>query len=166
MGIGGLAKGRSASRLLNQELGTQVPDLIGHDHYPGYLFTPTRLNSADHPTRGRAVSPPDASRPQWWDQVPRGECELFDAFTVFTRLRPQRRAYAEWVRLTLRLCLKFSVGFPWALDFDKTLGFPGEGPRPQKFLLSDRPALDFVGTRGLPAGTPSRRQLCVLQFVN
>ena len=66
-----------------------MPDLIGQDHYLGYLFTPTRLNSADHPTRGRVVPPPDASRPQWWDQVPRGEFELFDAFTG---LRPQRRS--------------------------------------------------------------------------
>ena len=57
------------------------------------------------------------------------------------------------------------MGFPWTLDFDKTLGFPGEGPRPQKFPLSDRPALDLVGTRGLPAGTLSRRQTCVLLFV-
>ena len=110
VGIGFLAKGRSASRLLYQELRTQVPDLIGHDHYSGYLFTPTRLNSAGHPARGRAVPPPDATRgPQCWDQVPRGEFELFDAFA---RLRPQRRAYAEWIRLTLRICLKYSVGFP------------------------------------------------------
>ena len=73
------------------------------------------------------------------------------------------RAYAEWVRLTLRICPKYS-DFPWALDFDKTLGFPGEGPRPQKLPLSDRPALDLVGTRGLPSGTLSRRQMCVLRF--
>ena len=87
------------------------------------------------------------------------------AFRCLHQAPSTAQAYAEWVRLTLRICLKYSVGFPWTFDFDRTLGFPGEVPRPQKFTLSDRPALGLVGARGLPAGTYSRRQMCVLRFV-
>eukprot|EP00972_Heterocapsa_arctica_P080396 11847257-Heterocapsa_arctica.AAC.1 len=72
VGIGCLAKGRSASRALNSELMLGVPDTIGNDHYAGYQFFATRLNPSDAPTRRKKIPPPSNPRPRFMDDLTHG----------------------------------------------------------------------------------------------
>ena len=100
-------------------------------------FVPTRLNCADDPTRDACLRRPSGSFSivDWVD----------DDLYRLASLPKLRRWCSNWLRLFLSLlgpkCLYWndrslfrqcSVGFPASpylgLDFDATLGFPGEGP--------------------------------------
>lgn len=141
-------------------------------------FAPTRLKTADDPTRGREVRPPG--------------CMLDISSLSSDRLRallaipPLRRWASNWVRLVIGLCgfplLDFLSprrrrhGLQWptpssphsygfhtpsvqsgpSMDFDATLGFPGEGP--SCYLLSfflAGPALLLAGHVRVVAAAPS-----------
>jgi hypothetical protein len=137
-------KGRSPSFGLRPSLRRCGAIMVAGSLYPVMHFGPTRLNVADCPTRDSALPEPCASC------VPEG-CS-FETLMGFASMGGLNRLAANWVRLVLLLGIgtlgwksgreswRFShvrfKHFPWAycIDvgrlraFDKTLGFPGEGP--------------------------------------
>ena len=87
VGIGVLAKGRSASRMLNAELVRALPTVLGFDRYPAYDFAPTRLNVSDDPTRGRQVREPKMPEPDWLVEARRGHPAGVHAWSSLPRQR-------------------------------------------------------------------------------
>lgn len=132
-----LARGRTSSLALRSLLKKSSSICIGYGLYPAGRFAPTRWNPSDHPTR-------DTSLP---DPVPSSLVELCcpAALSWICSLPRQRRWAANWIRLVLLISpgyLEFVASteacrrhaYHWIspadfpLDFDATLGFPGEGP--------------------------------------
>ena len=134
----GVQKGRSASTSLQVMLKGIAAICIAYELYPAGRFSPTRLNPADHPTR-------DSELPE---MIP-GLLSVFDfdpkALWALAKLSGLRRWAANWVRIVLLLCPSVSVHLmspesyrrhpasifsqpEWKMDFDSTLGYPGEGP--------------------------------------
>ena len=137
---GALAKGRSTSRALNSLLKKVSATSIACSLFVVSPFCPTRLNVADDPTRCQPIRVPSVPllSAAWAPQ---------DRFRLATHSRLKRWA-SNWAHLLLRLvgssCLylrdrscypvprvcswfpRLRSGLP--MDFDATLGFPGEGP--------------------------------------
>ena len=112
--LGALAEGRSASPALNSELLKLLPYLLGSDFSPGFDFVPTRLNPGDSPSRGvRLLSTPSPD-PPWLHHARTGDLALLDKRR---RVGRQSRATVGWAALVWHF-----------LEFDSTLGYPGEGP--------------------------------------
>lgn len=104
--------------------------------YPAFRFAPTRMNPADAPTRDREVFAHESLT------VLAGCNE--ETQYVAARCKGLRRWAANWARLTLLLhtsLLPFLACHDlrkhpicpilqreWTLDFDSTVGYPGEGP--------------------------------------
>lgn len=148
VGLSSLVKGRSSSKGLQPVLRRVGATVVVGSLYPAYHFSPTRWNPADHPTRDNEMPEPLKSGLDQNAELP----ELLD----FARGESLRRPYANWVRLFSLLRPGpypwFSVSESWrfmhhklrhfpfryslrhvcqdfsVLDFDSTLGFPGEGP--------------------------------------
>ncbi len=79
--LGACAKGRSPSRPLNHLLRQMLPDILGYSLYPGFHFLPTRLISADAPSRFREIPGPRGEPPYWFE-------DLADGSTIcLTKLR-------------------------------------------------------------------------------
>eukprot|EP00435_Cladocopium_sp_Y103_P034882 s2166_g9.t1 len=104
---GALSKGRSASRALQPLLKRTCAVCVASDLYPGWIYTPTRLNCADDPTRDSDLRPPlDHS--------------LIQSGFALHKLRKLnlvglRRFAANWIRLVLLLSvLDLSHGCPLA----------------------------------------------------
>ena len=140
------AKGRSSSRALSKLLVRLAALSVVGGLYLVFGFVPTRHNVADDPTRNVSLRPP----------LPGMDLAAWDRSDLFklAALQKCRRWASNWIRLTLSLlgsqCLDFSdrarfkcPRFPFGLcapfsyckpgvfdclDFDSTLGFPGEGP--------------------------------------
>ncbi len=134
---GAVSKGRSSSRAISAVLKRLCSTFVAGSLYATLPFCPTRLNVADDPTRDHPIRPPGNSLSiQSWPK---------DALIRFASLPRLRRWAANWVRLVL-LCLGPhalyfhdsslyprplpvpSVVAGCQMDFDSTLGFPGEGP--------------------------------------
>ena len=131
------AKGRSSSLGLSSSLRRFCALCVSSGLYYTLPYIPTRHNVADDPTRHRTVRSPASSLSlESW-----GRDDIFDLAAV----PPLRRWASNWVRLLLLLrgrdVLKVSdrslfrqTHPPYSslrvrpLDFDQTLGFPGEGP--------------------------------------
>ena len=95
---GALSKGRSASRALQPNLKRVGAVCVVSDLYPCWLFCPTRLNTADDPTRSVALRAP-AER-SWLGFLSEDQVQkLVPGFL--------RRFAANWVRLVL--LVSFSV---------------------------------------------------------
>ena len=158
VGIGCLAKGRSSSLALNAELLRGLPPLLAYNHYPGVDFVPTRLNPSDDPTRDRSLRGPRCAIPFWLKRAQQGQCEDMLRWAALPR---QRRQFSEWARLVFKLWTL------WPLrDFDSTLGFPGEGPRPRRGQQAVvRPVVDLQAVRRLTPYTLERRRTLVRRFV-
>ena len=142
-----ISKGRSSSRALGAMLRRFCASLLASDLYVTTPYLPTRLNPADDPTRDKPIRQPVAGLDleQW----------LEDDIYSLSRLPLRRRWAANWTYIVLRLvgskCLRFqdavaprfhiSKYFPspkehdLSIDFDSTLGFPGEGPYLLRFVL-------------------------------
>ena len=120
MARGALSKGRSTSVLLQPWLRRSAAFQVGFDLYPVFPFCPTRLNTADDPTRDVDLRPP-VSHSIFWDHP-------FDS-RIMHRTGLKRFA-ANWVRLILILLQvhavsschsgvwQGSVSSPCYLDFD------------------------------------------------
>ena len=106
--IGALAKGRSPSYAINNELRTGLPDTLALRHYGGYKFAPTRLNPADHPTRDTPIPPPKLC-PGFVRDCCKGTFGEWDAWASLPR---QTRRVSNWARLYTRL-LRPSDLFSW-----------------------------------------------------
>jgi hypothetical protein len=100
VGIGALAKGRSASPSINNELRLAIPWCIGHDHYPGYDYGPSRLNPSDDPSRLKPLRSPLHPLPAWYHAACAGSLQDLDAWAL---LPTQKRATASWARFVLTL---------------------------------------------------------------
>eukprot|EP00435_Cladocopium_sp_Y103_P031603 s2642_g8.t1 len=148
VGLCALVKGRSSSLGLRATLRRIGATTVVGSLYPGYHFAPTRWNPADHPTRDNEMPKPLTSGVS-------SEASLAQLLE-FARGENLRRPFANWVRLFTLLCSApygwYSQQESWrfmhhkakhfpfwfsvrhaafdfsALDFDSTLGFPGEGP--------------------------------------
>ncbi|CAE7889207.1 mok12, partial [Symbiodinium necroappetens] len=154
-------KGRSPSPGLRHATRRTSALCLAAGLYPAGLFCPTRWIPADGPTRDRPIDPPVSTLgPGFWDRE--------KLYRDGTRARLKRWA-ANWVRLafavrpalaSLPLAPSESryAGLPFraflGLDFDSTLGYPGEGPPYAvgftlglSFLLGSSPLLT-VGCRG------------------
>ena len=143
--LSALAKGRSPSYGLRPVMRRAACVCIAGCLYPSYLFAPTRWNPSDSPTRNVEVVPP----------VPFSIClDLpFESLLALSSASGLRRFLSNWARLALLVVgrklsawtwvdsgrfshySKSAYPYGWAsrgssgfLDFDKTLGFPGEGP--------------------------------------
>ena len=131
-----LCRGRSASFALQKVLKKACSLCLAFGLYPANRFAPTRINPADHPTRDTTIEKP----------VPLSLWKSLDArlLTSLSQLPRLRRWISNWARLVLLSSevSKFSrhpflnrrhaqsviAQSEWTLDFDSTLGFPGEGP--------------------------------------
>ena len=132
-----LARGRTSSHALRPLLKQASSLCIGYGLYPAGRFAPTRWNPADHPTRDNPIP----------DPVPSSLLSLVDSLSLswICSLPKLRRWAAGWARLVLLLSpgllhLRSSpdslrrhapvwISHPdWSMDFDATLGYPGEGP--------------------------------------
>ena len=135
------SKGRTSSRGLSPVLRRFNAVCVAAGLYFNTPFVPTRLNISDDPTRGACLRSPSGS----FDVTSWDSSRLFD----LAELPKLRRWSSNWVRLILSLvgpsalsCSDRSLYrrcYPWLLsvpslvsspliDFDATLGFPGEGP--------------------------------------
>ena len=135
-------KGRSSSNALSSLLKKLGALAVGGGIYPLLVFSPTRLNPADDPTRGRPLrSPLVGLALQEWDR---------DDLARLSSFSHLKRFASNWVRLVIRVLgsevlwlsdrsryrssvVASSFSIPYAskgvcLDFDSTLGYPGEGP--------------------------------------
>ena len=136
---GAASKGRSASLGLSTIIRRFCAVSVAAFLFFSLPFVPTRLNPADDPTRDRDVRSPQSSvRDASW-----GKDELY----ALAALPKNRRWASGWVRLVLHLIGKTALSLhdrsTWRqtsflkwfeksrhdeMDFDSTLGFPGEGP--------------------------------------
>eukprot|EP00438_Fugacium_kawagutii_P022811 Skav208203 [mRNA] locus=scaffold2026:167899:172464:+ [translate_table: standard] len=133
-----LARGRSSSSALRSQLKQSAGLCIAYGLYPAGRFTPTRINPGDFPSRDLPLPSPSPL------SLREGRSAL--GLTELASLPPLRRWASNWLRLLLllspkvsSLCfenraeLRRSSPFPvlaheWSMDFDATLGYPGEGP--------------------------------------
>ena len=131
-----LARGRSSSDALKLLLKRASTTAVAFGLYHAGRFAPTRLNPGDHPTRDSDIPPPTSSLYSGSDAV---------HLRWIASLAGIRRWSANWIRLSILLCPSW-IGFfshpssyrrlgqllgidpPLLMDFDSTLGFPGEGP--------------------------------------
>lgn len=135
---GCVSKGRSTSRALTSILRRIFSTVVAADFYTCLPYSPTRLNTADDPTRGVELRAPIRSSiiEEWTEEE-----------WMRLSMRPGlRRPLANWACLTLKLggggllplrdrslYRRSHLGF-WPrslrrlMDFDQTLGYPGEGP--------------------------------------
>ena len=139
-----LTKARTSSYALCKLLLQRAAICLAFGLYPSHRFAPTRCNPADHPSRGTEVPSPVA-------QSIIRECEPQLLFGLF-KLRSLRRWAANWARLVLLANpnIAFSFRFPETcrrhgclaislhellMDFDSSLGYPGEGPTSACLLI-------------------------------
>ena len=142
------AKGRSASKALAPLLRKIMALSVAFDCYGSGLFCPTRHNPSDDPTRSHPLRKPCRTQP------PFQSLESSDLFAL-AELPKLRRWISNWACLVLGLssggffslpCLDYPawrlrsstlpIGFhEFSLDFDATLGYPGEGPPPHCHLV-------------------------------
>ena len=146
-----LSKGRSSSKGLYQVLCRTAALEVGVGLYPAYPFCTTRWMPADGPSRDGSPPPAAPGLDAGWISGDR----LIDLQQV-----PRLRRWASnWVRLFLRLAspslpllhrdCRFASFSARAflcsgMDFDATLGYPGEGPWFPSFRVSSSPLFAMV----------------------
>ena len=130
------SKGRTSSFGLAPVLRRYNALCVAGGLYINVPFVPTRLNCADDPTRDAPLRSTSGFSITSWNQ---------SDWYKLASLPKLRRWCSNWVRLVLALVgpnglrwndrsvyCQVSVDFPSSgflgLDFDSTLGFPGEGP--------------------------------------
>ena len=136
---GAASKGRSASLGLTPVIRRLNAVSVAASLFFTLPFVPTRLNVSDDPTRNCQLR---SRIPSFTDSL--SDSDLFDVAAI----SGYKRWASNWIRLVLRLnCLSsfrmwdrsifrqvpletWYEKVPWTtLDFDSTLGFPGEGPQ-------------------------------------
>ena len=148
-----LTRGRSSAASLRGVMKKIASVALAFGLYVGARFVPTRLNPADYPTR--------------CSRLP-ARCRLISkglsaaALTHLASVCQLRRWISNWCRLVLLLhptILDFRLDFScfrsypllpaleseWTLDFDSTLGYPGEGLHLLWILLCSVVALPVRG---------------------
>ena len=168
------AKGRSTSFALSPALAKACSVQLAYGLYTAFGFAPTRLNTADPPSRGRALDPPSG--------VLLSSCLPPEAVHGLGELR-FRRGLSSWACLVLaatlagappsQLLCDILAGRHSALpepyvpdchrDFDACLGYPGEGPGlVSSWLTADlSPSLNSQRLSAVPlASVPGSPSMC------
>ena len=154
-----LARGRTSSVALRPFLKKSAALCLGFGLYPAGHFGPTRLNPRDAPSRKEEILPACprsvclglspaqltalASLPplkSWASNWSRLACLLSPATSGLPALKPELRSHA----------LLHIEDHEWLLDFDSTLGFPGEGWILLRAILSLALCWSEVASVGLP----------------
>ena len=129
-----LGKGRSSSRAISSILRRINTLLVCGGIWIVTPYMPTRLNAADDPTRLCPLREP-------LDSLGLSGLSRREIFSC-ARLPRTKRWASGWIRLTIALigfgCTFYGEKTVYRrhrplLDFDATLGFPGEGPPPSSF---------------------------------
>ena len=134
-----LARGRTSSNAMRPLLKKAAALAIAYGLYPAGRFSPTRMNPADAPSRGKPVPAPVRSSITNLLGLP--------ALHWLSQKPKLRRCFANWCRLVILLVPDFFEArwsgdwrryraswilpdefLPAISQFDSTLGFPGEGP--------------------------------------
>jgi len=102
-----------------------LPYILCFDLYPGYFFVPTRFNSSDDPSRFTKLRSPTLPLPTWFDAAADGDPAEFDFVASWPK---QAKDVSGWIRMTWKICRLKGVNVFATLNFDASLGFPGEGP--------------------------------------
>ncbi|CAE7778977.1 unnamed protein product [Symbiodinium sp. CCMP2592] len=140
--LGSHRKGRSTAFLLAPSLRRASAILLAGGLYPSLQFAPTRLNPADDPTRDKhcreACGVPLHETVDPWSlasfsHLSRARANWVRLFLLVGSPRPSSpasrlRALWNFPRDSRFHCRCFSAQGRRLLDFDSTLGFPGEGP--------------------------------------
>ena len=126
-----ISKGRSPSGALTQELRQVGAVCVAFGLFGALPFCPTRLMPADGPSRGTSTPEP----------LPGTPLHLAAPLRALASLPRTRRWTSNWIRLVLLVCrwqpplpsdryaaLPALLFRPPHMDFDASLGFPGEGP--------------------------------------
>jgi len=128
-----------------------MPFQVGSDQYWGLHFGPTRLNTADHPSRGNVIPAAEIPDPPWLRRAREGNVR---DLVELAELQPGNRAVSNWRRLafTMRLGKSELWMREWDEEHEKLQyeehGLEGDGPRPS---LPPRPELLNPGsTQVLP----------------
>ena len=134
---GAVSKGRSSSRAITSVLRRLCSTFLAGSLYATLPFCPTRLNVADDPTRDHQVRSGGSSM----DLASWNDCDII----ALASLPRMRRWAANWTRLIVMMLgpgvlylhdrslypkplPSVSVVAGCQMDFDSTLGYPGEGP--------------------------------------
>eukprot|EP00439_Symbiodinium_sp_Y106_P032283 s4370_g3.t2 len=129
------AKGRSPSLGLMPLLRKICAVCLLAGLYPSFHYVPTRLDSADCPTRDLNLPPP--SEESFWDRL--SSDELYEGLAL-AKLRRRASNWACLVCLVFGCPPAFRPSLGWrslrttSRLFDSSLGFPGEGPSFRVFL--------------------------------
>jgi len=141
VGLGCLAKGRSASPKLNAKLQQSLPVVLGSGLYDRGAFVPSACNVADDPTRDRPVRGPARACPRWLADAWHGHfTELDRLVAIADELGDQRRRplpdFADYIcrRLDIVEQLTKTPGGDTTVEFDA----------PQYLRGLKRPDLDAV----------------------
>ena len=134
---GATSKGRSSSLAISSYLRRLGATSISGGLYITTPFVPTRLNAADDPTREAEIRRPILS-------LGLNTWETDDIYRLSESSKLRRWA-SNWSCLVIKLCgpnclrwrdrSYFRLPWEWrrtqhsTMDFDQTLGFPGEGPQ-------------------------------------
>ncbi|CAE7343693.1 unnamed protein product [Symbiodinium natans] len=141
---GALAKGRSSSHLLRPVLCRAAAWQVAGGIYAGYHHAPTRLNTADDPTRDRTV------REAAGLSLVAVASDMF--LPSLLELAKLSAPVGAWFRLALLLSFKEGPRPP-RREFDSSLGYPGEGPLSPR-NQQDRQRQGSRAGRSLPEGRP------------
>ncbi|CAE6946248.1 unnamed protein product [Symbiodinium natans] len=139
-----LAKGRSSSHLLRPVLCRAAAWQVAGGIYAGYHHAPTRLNTADDPTRDRTV------REAAGLSLVAVASDTF--LSSLLELAKLSAPVGAWFRLALLLSFKEGPRPP-RREFDSSLGYPGEGPLSPR-NHQDRQRQGSRAGRSLPEGRP------------
>ncbi len=152
-----IGKGRSSSRALSSILRRLNALLVAGGIWIVNPYMPTRLNAADDPTRCCALREP----------LPSLGISSMSREEIFqcARLPRTRRWASGWMRLTILLvgfdCMAYGDksryrSYGPLMDFDSTLGFPGEGP-----LFPSLHAWIFASSLSFPTSDRFRQWVCI-----
>ena len=180
--LGATAKGRSSARTLRRPLLQACALQLAWGLYPASVFGPTRLNTSDAPTRDKPLPEPASLSlcgllqesellfASTFRQLPRASANWLRLACLLVGFRSPtplggflRSLVAPW-RLS-----RPSAATSWpttrldsvhhGLDFDATLGYPGEGPlHPRGQRDSER--LTRRASSALPSGRPVLPRTC------
>jgi len=100
--ISSLSRGRSPARRVRGMQERGMPFQVGSDQYWGLHFGPTRLNTADHPSRGNVIPAAEIPDPPWLRRAREGNVR---DLVELAELQPGNRAVSNWRRLAFAMRL-------------------------------------------------------------
>ena len=142
------SKGRSPAAALRGTLRRRCAQLVGRGVYPSYVFGPTRLNTADPPTRFKDLEPPIGELPSW----AMGSDDVVD---FVCGLPPSNAPLTNWARIVLHLVDAGALLDPGGRRSTAFL-VPGWGGAAFEELHTD--AADPLSAGALLAPTAGRRR--------